>query len=97
MTDEREFAKFDPDWTMRPGVILAAEVEASGFRAPQFAAKVTGLPPEVIGGVIDGSVEIDERIAVGLARFCGTARMWLALQDMYRAGLAAGLTDVSDQ
>ncbi len=92
-----EFIPFDPDWTMRPGVHLAEEIEATGLRAPTAPAKISGLPPEAIAGVLDGSVEITPSIAEGLARIGGTARLWLAIEQNYRRALASGKRDISDE
>lgn len=88
--------EFDPDWTIRPGKILAVEIKATGFRHPDAMSKISGLPHKVLGGVLDGSVEITQHIAEGLARIGGTAQLWLALEQNYRRDLAAGRRDVSD-
>ena len=92
-----EFFPFSPDWCMRPGVHLAEEIKDSGIQSPKAIPRITGLSAEVIAGVIDGSQEITEPIAQGLARFVGTARLWLALEHNYRRDLAAGRKDISDE
>lgn len=91
------FEEFDPDWCMRPGVLLAEELKAWGLKSPSAASKVSGLPQEVIDGVLNGSVEITEPIAEGLARIGGGARLWLNAERIYRAALAAGKKDLSDE
>lgn len=96
LAQAQNLAEFNPDWTIRPGVLLADEIAASGLRDPGAPAKISGLAPDVIAGVLDGSVQIDETLAAGLARIGGTARLWLALEQRYRADLAAGRKDISD-
>lgn len=96
MSDAAERYPFEPDWCMRPGVHLAEEIECLGVQSPKAMPKLTGLTDETIAGVLDGSVEITEPIAAGLARAFGTSRLWLALEHNYRAALRAGLTDISD-
>lgn len=85
---------FDPNWCIRPGVHLAEIMEHDRL-TPASTAAITGLSVEDVDGVLDGSIEIDERIAAGLGKFA-SAGMWLNLERTYREGLAAGKIDASD-
>lgn len=91
---------WDPDWCMRPGVHLQDWMDENGMgKMPGVLGMACGrVPEEIILGVLDGSVEINPKIAACLER--GTmipARLWLRLEEQYRAALAAGKKDVSDR
>jgi plasmid maintenance system antidote protein VapI len=100
MTDAGKPIPFDPDWTMRPGVTLREMLDDSGMSV-RVIAKIAGLAPAVIQGVLDGSVPITEPIAERLARALTdnamTAQFWCNLEAAYWDGLAAGKKDLSDE
>lgn len=108
MTDERqsipkEAVAFDPDWCMRPGVHLREMMDYAGLTGDlgvTVTARLSGLDPTVIEGILNGKRRITKSIANRLA--CGTAplaisaQFWLNLERQYREGLKAGKTDVSN-
>lgn len=94
---------FDPDWCMRPGVHLQEMLEHSGLtgeRGIRYLKRATGLTREQVEGLLTGDTEITddiaERLATGTQPLAVSAQMWRNLERTYRAGLAAGKTDVSD-
>ena len=88
---------FEPDWTLRPGVALAEILIDRHIGAEELAAS-TGLAPEVVAGVVHGTVPIDEVIAERLYAGLGiSAGFWLNYQRNYDADLARGAKDVSDR
>lgn len=87
---------FDPDWCMRPGVHIEEFMEYRGIGVRPLAREC-GMTPDLLRAVISGEREIDKTIAVGLE--IGTripAPMWERLEGAYRAALAAGKKDISD-
>jgi plasmid maintenance system antidote protein VapI len=99
MSDAGKPILFDPDWTMRPGVILREMMDDSGMSV-RMIAKIAGLEPALIEGVLDGSVPItdpiSERLACGTAPLRVSAQFWRNAEKLYRDGLAAGKKDISD-
>lgn len=95
---------FDPDWCMCPGVFLREMIEHAGM-SPKLGAgmvsRLSGLPVAMVEGILDGTTEITEdiahRLATGTQPLAVSAQFWLNAERIYRAGLAAGKTDVSDQ
>lgn len=86
---------FLPDWTIRPGEILA-EILIERHLGTEGAQELTGLRAEEIEGIIAGRVQIDERIAERLNNFGPSAQFWLNLQANHEAALARGAKDMSD-
>ena len=95
---------FDPDWCMRPGVVLQEMLDYEGLTGPmgmRMLAKIAGLDRAVVEGILVGTQPITPAIAQRLA--CGTAplrvsaQFWLNLETSYRDGLAAGKKDISDE
>jgi len=93
---------FDPDWTIRPGVILREMMDYERLRGAtgvRMIAKIAHLEPAVIEGILDGTQQITQPIAERLA--CGTAplrisaQFWLNAEKHYRDDLAAGKKDIS--
>jgi plasmid maintenance system antidote protein VapI len=88
--------KWDPDWTIRPGVTLEDWLDENHISV-RVAAKMCRLSRERISGILDGSREITATDAAHLE--LGTlipASLWLRLEQRYRADLAAGKPDASD-
>lgn len=94
---------FDPDWTMRPGVILREMMDYEGLTGRmgvRMIAKIAGLDEAVVEGILSGTEQITPVIATRLA--CGTAplrvpaQFWLNAETIYRDGLAKGKKDISD-
>lgn len=86
---------FDPDWVVRPGATLQEWMDVAGVEMVDLAS-VSGLRAMTVYGILHGTVEITPTVAEGLER--GThisVDMWLNLERIYRAGLAAGKSDVS--
>jgi len=103
MTDHGESIPFDPDWTMRPGVILREMMNYEGLTGRmgvRMIATIAGLDEAVVDGILAGTERITEPIAARLA--CGTAPLrvpasfWLNAEMIYRDGLAKGKKDISD-
>lgn len=88
---------------MRPGVHLRELLDDSGLTGDlgvHMVARLSGLEPSVVEGILSGKQRINRKIADRLA--CGTAplrisaQFWLNLERQYREGLKAGKVDVSD-
>ena len=93
--------EFRPDWTIAPGEILRDWMEETGLKhVSVLAVACNGKAQQAaaeacIGDVLDRK-PLTRVHAACLARGTGIpAKMWLALEHNYRAGLAAGLTDAS--
>jgi hypothetical protein len=96
-----ELHEFRPDWTLAPAVVLRHWIRETGVPARTIAFVAGGRERHgealvLVQEVLDRKPLTEAHAAV-LAR--GThvlARMWLALEHNYRAGLAAGLKDVTE-
>jgi len=87
---------FEPDWCVAPAATLrewlddhgiASATVAEGMTAPDTAAAVNAtLDRRPLDDGTAGKLEQATQVP---------ARMWLALERDYRAGLAAGLTDAT--
>jgi plasmid maintenance system antidote protein VapI len=86
---------FDPDWCIRPGETLKDWREEN--RLGQKAAATTcAMTLEEYQRVESGKWKISRVTAAKLQQGTGIpARLWLNLERIYRAALAAGKTDVS--
>lgn len=94
---EKKTYPFDPDWTIAPGEILRDELleRAEGIHMDTWA-KILHLTPDVLQGIFAGTTPITEDIAARIAHGLGTgAKVWLRLEEMYRAGLTAGKKDLT--
>lgn len=88
-----ETTKFDPDWVVAPGEILKEWLEEKDL-APS-SARFYGLDERTIKRLYSGDQEINETIADRLEKMTAvSANFWLALEQLYRFGLAAGKTSV---
>lgn len=86
---------FDPDWCIAPGETLRDWVEENGL-GRRSAATTCNMPPSMFAAILDARLPITEPIAVALAHGTGiSASLWLNLERIYRAGLAAGKIDAS--
>lgn len=89
----RERHEFRPDWTLRPGELLA-EMLIDRQLGPHRAAGLCGLTEEIIEDLVHGRRTVNEPIAEGLAIGLGpSARFWLDAQKQYEADLARGAKD----
>ena len=98
-----ELHPFTPDWCMAPSETLKEWMEENGVRPGTMAAACAGrdkpryaTAKRMVEEVLARQPLTGDHAAV-LAR--GTfipARFWLAMEHNYRAGLAAGLKDASD-
>lgn len=80
---------FTPDWTIRPGVLLRAALEAQGKRAD-----------DLTGGqqLLDGTWRIDRMHANWIGDLLGTSPdMWLNAQRLYDAAILRGAKDTSEE
>jgi hypothetical protein len=91
---------FEPNWCLAPAAHLREWIEETGV-SPRLIAACSGREHKdasmaLVQEVLDRKPLTEAHAAV-LAR--GThvpARFWLGLEHNYRAGLAAGLKDVTD-
>jgi hypothetical protein len=91
---------FRPDWCLSPAATLREWMDVNGVSTRLIATASVrredrDAATQMIQDVLDRK-PLTEKCAEILAR--GTfvpARFWLALEHNYRAGLAAGLTDVT--
>lgn len=84
--------RFDPDWVVHPGEVLAEWATNMGL-ADVPAAERCGLDLNLYRGLITGDTELTSPIAGMLET--GTqigARFWLNMERIFRTGLAAGKT-----
>jgi HTH-type transcriptional regulator / antitoxin HigA len=98
-----ETHRWQPDWCIAPAEHLREWMEDNGVKPRLIAAIWSGRDEErktaalaLVQDVL-GRKPLTETHAAVLAR--GTsipARFWLGLEHNYRAGLAAGLKDVTD-
>jgi hypothetical protein len=94
--------EFKPDWTIAPAAVLREWLDDHGLRPEVLAVACAGkahkaLALTLIRGVLDKQ-PYHQPTADLLARGTGvSARMWLALEHGYRAGLAAGLIDTTPE
>lgn len=97
MTKAREF---DPDWVIAPSECLREWLDSNGL-SPQVASAVAGKEhkahvAELLQDVLDRKPLTDMH-ALALNRVTSiSAQFWLNFEHNYRAGLAAGKADVSD-
>lgn len=83
-------SRWDPDWVVKPGDFLKEWIDENGMSSAAVA-NVCDLSPEVVEGLLNGSVAIDAGIASRLAN--GTSipvGLWLNLQRIFNEGVAAG-------
>ena len=67
------------------GEFLVEELTARGWSAEEFA-RFTGLPMELVSGIISGEGELTDRVASRIGQALGTsAELWLGLHDNYLA------------
>jgi plasmid maintenance system antidote protein VapI len=81
---------FDPDWVVAPGEMLAEWARDSELTAHQAAQRVD-LHIENYMALLVGELALTNDVAGRLAVGTGiSARMWLNMERIFRAGLAAG-------
>lgn len=86
--------QWDPDWVVRPGVILDEEMQERGLTADAVAS-ACDLDVEVMKGLLAGTEPLTPEIAASLSVLLGTsATLWLNLEQAYRSGLAKGKKDL---
>ena len=88
----RRFA-FNPDWVVHPGSTLREWREENHLPVGAAALACARMPRDLYEQVEAGSAPITEPIAKGLE--WGThipATLWMNLERIFRAGLAAGKT-----
>lgn len=94
---EHKDRPFVPDWTIRPGVMVAEAMKARGMTADDLGAR-TYLRPEAVAGLLSGHLRIGGPTARLLADALGTSPdMWLNAQRLYDAAILRGATDTSGE
>jgi plasmid maintenance system antidote protein VapI len=82
---------FNPDWCVRPGATLREWCEENGLSLQEAAHACRRTRLETFEGVVAGTTKITPAIAGALQAGTGlSAKFWLTLEDIYRAGLATG-------
>ena len=72
------------DLPIPPGEVLAEEIEARGITQEELAAK-SGIPIQVVHGIIQGSTVIVPNTALGLSKALGIeASFWVNLETQYQ-------------
>jgi Zn-dependent peptidase ImmA (M78 family)/plasmid maintenance system antidote protein VapI len=80
-------SKFEPDWFSCPGQTLAAMMASKGLSHLDLADRLAESP-EIIAGLLEGTVSINKDLAQNLAEnFFGTSSFWLKRQAKYEAQL----------
>jgi Zn-dependent peptidase ImmA (M78 family)/plasmid maintenance system antidote protein VapI len=78
---------FEPDWFSRPGDTLVALMEQKELTCDALASKLS-CQPNVVRGLISGTVPIDGAMATSLAKIVGGSEaFWLKRQSSYQASL----------
>jgi HTH-type transcriptional regulator/antitoxin HigA len=84
---------FDPDWTIHPGEILREWREENGLGVKAASTTCGRMDPAVFSAVECGKRRITKTIAARLEHgTCIPARLWLRLEERFRADLQAGRT-----
>lgn len=93
---DAESRPFEPDWTLHPGICLRKILDDRGISKAELA-RMTGLGPETIAGILGFTVAIDRLTARRLEAALGgpSAQFWLNYQANYQRDLARGAKDVS--
>lgn len=103
MTNER--GQFSPDYAVPPGATLQEKLEFLGMTQAELAERM-GRPKKTINEIIKGKAAITPETAVQLERVLNVpARIWIALEQNYRAALVrkqeldslVGKTDLLDK
>ena len=89
---ERELHRFEPDWCIAPADILQEWMDDHDVTILELAPGAREMIRDLLnrGPLTELHAEVLEK-ATQIS-----ARMWLALEHNYRAGLAAGLIDATD-
>lgn len=84
---------FNPDWVVHPGETLREWRVENHLPSQAAAMACAGMPTFLYERVEAGAEPIDPQIAAALAHGTGiSATLWLNLERIFRAGLAAGKT-----
>ena len=82
---------FNPDWVVHPGSVLREWREENHLPVAAAAVTCARMPVLLYLEIEDGQQPIDDKIAAALAHGTGIpATLWLNLERIFRAGLAAG-------
>ena len=74
---------------VKPGDILAEELEARGWTQGEFA-EIIGRPIQAVNEILKGKKSITPDTAIEIAQALGTSpELWLNLESSYRLHLAA--------
>jgi hypothetical protein len=91
--------EFTPDWVIAPAVVLQAWLDEKGLDPDVFvvACAPSGYARKrcltrVRAVLAREPMTVEDAAIIAKGTFT-TARLWLALEHNYRAGLAAGLTE----
>jgi HTH-type transcriptional regulator/antitoxin HigA len=83
-----------PNWAIHPGAILQEHLETRGLSQAEFA-RLAGLSPELVSGIVSGRDPITAETASQLERVLGLkAYVWTGMQaewDRFQVGGTATL------
>lgn len=86
---------FDPDWVVAPGETLVSWFNEQGFAANDRRVHLAdryGITPVELHAFLDGG-PLTEELAIRIAAMTHISKaLWLALEQNFRVGLAAGKT-----
>jgi plasmid maintenance system antidote protein VapI len=86
---------FDPDWVVKPGETLREWIDENHLTVRAVAGMCGRMKPDRLQRIIDGKQRITRDDARRLQAATNIpATLWLKLELAYRAGLAAGKTDI---
>lgn len=89
--------EFNPDWCIAPGEILREWIEENHL-STRVLAVACAMDRDRLEKIIVGTRKLSQIDACKLWQGTGiSARIWLRLEEAYRAGLAAGKTDSTDK
>jgi tRNA nucleotidyltransferase (CCA-adding enzyme) len=83
---------FEPDWTVAPGVFLRRVMKEREVTEGDLSR--SGLLPETIAGILNGTVAVTEDYAIRIADTTSTtSSFWMNAEQLYRRDLERGAKD----
>ena len=80
--------RFEPDYAVSPGEILAEYLEVRGI-PPEDFAQLCGRDPDLIAGIIAEELPVDAATAAEFERALGlAAHIWRGIEESFRNHLA---------
>lgn len=80
----RRTYRYDPDYAVPPGLILAEHIEARGFSREEFARRC-GQPLELISALISGQARLEPAMAQKFEALLGLDKnIWMRIEEKYQ-------------